>query len=99
MTAQDVTDQIGQTVNVGDWIAYGVGRGEITTGLILGFRQNSRTHWNYKEQRQEVSDYYKIQVKSPSNEKPSLIDASRKEFIRIPPREAGAEMGERNRAY
>lgn len=94
----EVNDQIGRTVKPGDWIAYGVGRNEVTTGIVLGFQDRPGDVWDTGLRRWVQGIVVKIQVKSPSNERPSLIEARRKQFLKIEAREAGAEFGERNRA-
>lgn len=91
-----VIDQIGQDVQVGDWIAYGVGRGEISTALVIGFKPSSTYVWDPQTRQRSQVPAVKMQIKSPMNERASLIEAYRKEFIKIPPREEGAEMGRRN---
>lgn len=97
-TPSHVEDQIGQPVHVGDWIAYGVGRGHITTGLVLDFRVKTGDVWDYGQRKWVRGDVVKIQVKSPANDSPSLIEAARRHFVKIAPREEGAEVSKR-RAY
>lgn len=94
----EVQDQIGRTVRAGDWIAYGVGRGHLTTALVLGFQVKQSDVWDHHQRRWVRGDVVKIQVKSPDNASPSLIEAARRHFVKIEPREDGAEMG-RSSAY
>ncbi len=91
-TPNHVDDQIGRHVHIGDWIAYGVGRGHITTALVLNFQIKQGDVWDADKRRWVRGDVLKIQVKSPNNEKASLIEATRKQFVKIEPREEGAEM-------
>ena len=92
----EVTDQVGRTVEVGDWIAYGVGRGNVTTALVLGFTERPGMVWDHSNRRWVDGLVTKIQVKSPHNEKASLIEAARRQFVKIEAREEGAEFGERD---
>ncbi len=94
----EVTDRIGQTVSVGDWIAYGVGRGDLSTALVIEILDKGTTktwirhvpsgEWEY----QEVHNY-KLRIKSPDNENVSYIETFRRHFVKIPAQPEGSEMG------
>lgn len=88
----EVPDQIDRPVRVGDWIAYGVGRGEISTALVIGFVQKPGLVWDDANARWKDGIVIRIQIKSAVNDRASLIEARRKEFVKIEAREEGAEM-------
>lgn len=95
-TSKPVLDLLGGELHAGDWIAYGVGRGDLSYGLVLGFKEYEYTYSHYDAVTRTRTPMkgvrFKIQVKSPENDRPSLIESYRRHFIKIEKQPEGAEF-------
>lgn len=93
-----IEDRLGQEIAVGDWIAYGVGRGYIDFALVLEIKEGKpQAYYGYDAAHRWVKQgekpTFQLVIKSPSNHGKSRIEAARRHFVKVPTQPEGAEFG------